>query len=144
MRYTTIDLQCEDILWFGVDVAGRIAAFTSGGYGNVPEFVCESRETTEKISQYFMTEMKSFTKGKIVGDYEESSEMHKDCELLVSKGIFCFDVSAEDDTLYSKVAIPEHEMKFDNLPDDIRNLLSGNLIDSDFMLSDILQVKHAY
>ena len=53
MRYTIIDLQCEDILWFGLDINGNVLAFTSGGSGNVPEFVCRSKEETELLIDFF-------------------------------------------------------------------------------------------
>ena len=33
MRYSEIDLQCEDITWFGVDAINHVAAFASGGIG---------------------------------------------------------------------------------------------------------------
>ena len=46
MRITEIDLQCEDIMWFGVDNQNHIFACTSAGCGNVPEFVCKSKENT--------------------------------------------------------------------------------------------------
>lgn len=45
MRITEIDLQCEDIMWFGID--NHIFECTSAGCGNVPEFVCESKKNTK-------------------------------------------------------------------------------------------------
>lgn len=42
MRYTDIDLQSTDIMWFDVDKNENIAAFFSGGGFCVPEFVCKS------------------------------------------------------------------------------------------------------
>ena len=47
MRYSEIDLQCEDITWFGVDANNHVIAFASGGMGNIPEFVCRSKEETK-------------------------------------------------------------------------------------------------
>jgi len=44
MRYSITDLQCEDIMWFGIDQDGCIFECTSGGMGNVPEFVCQQRK----------------------------------------------------------------------------------------------------
>ena len=44
MRYSEIDLQCEDIAWFGIDSQKHIIAFASGGIGNVPELVSRSKE----------------------------------------------------------------------------------------------------
>lgn len=39
MRITEIDLEIEDIEWYGIDEDGRIAQFTSGGSKVVPEFI---------------------------------------------------------------------------------------------------------
>ena len=47
MRITKIDLQCYDYLWFAIDANGCIIAFTSGGIGDVPEFVCRSKSETK-------------------------------------------------------------------------------------------------
>ena len=49
MRISIIDLQCEDIMWFGVDKNNYIFECTSAGCGNVPEFVCCSKENTNKL-----------------------------------------------------------------------------------------------
>ena len=35
MRYEIIDLQIEDIMWFGIDNNGYIFECTSGGIGKV-------------------------------------------------------------------------------------------------------------
>lgn len=44
MKYSEIDLQIEDIMWFAIDKQNYILAFTLGGYGNIPKFVCRSKE----------------------------------------------------------------------------------------------------
>lgn len=49
MRITEIDLQCEDIMWFGIDSHNHIFGCTSAGCGNVPEFVCKSKQNTDDI-----------------------------------------------------------------------------------------------
>lgn len=57
MRYSAIDLQCEDIMWFGIDTNGCILAFTSGGYGPVPEYVCRSKEETTLLENFFLEQL---------------------------------------------------------------------------------------
>ncbi|MBD5101435.1 MAG: hypothetical protein HDT27_01825, partial [Subdoligranulum sp.] len=61
VRYTDIDLQIWDILWFAVDKNGYIGAFTSGGSNVVPEFVCCSKEETEILENYFSEYLKPST-----------------------------------------------------------------------------------
>ena len=51
MRYTNIDLQILDIMWFAIDRSGHIGAFTNGGINIVPEFVCCSKEETELLAE---------------------------------------------------------------------------------------------
>ena len=61
MRITAIELQCEDIMWFGIDNNNHIFECTSSGCGNVPEFVCISKENTESLLNFFMNELAEFT-----------------------------------------------------------------------------------
>ena len=58
MKYSVIDLQVEDIMWFGIDTNGLIFACTTAGCANVPDFVCKSREINELICGFFMDELK--------------------------------------------------------------------------------------
>ena len=39
MRITELDLEIEDLEWYGVDNNNEIAQFTTGGSKNVPEFI---------------------------------------------------------------------------------------------------------
>lgn len=53
MRYTEIDLQCEEIMWFGIDNNGCIFMCATGGCGNVPEFICKSKENVGILEEFF-------------------------------------------------------------------------------------------
>ena len=53
MRFSEIEFQCEDITWFGVDANNHIVAFASDGIGNIPEFVCRSKEETDELYNFF-------------------------------------------------------------------------------------------
>ena len=53
MRITVLDLCTEDLTWFGIDSFGRVFSCFSGVNGNVPEFVCRSREETDILEEYF-------------------------------------------------------------------------------------------
>ncbi len=127
MRFTEIELQCEDILWFAIDVNGHIMAFTSGGAGCVPEFVCSNKENTYSLQDYFLDEY--------MPDLE-----------LEEKGLFCYDVNYDDNygNTYSKTTTPESPINFNDLPDKIKELLKLNTLDLNANTSDTIEVKHAY
>ncbi len=54
MRFTDIELEYSDILWFAVDRNGYLAGFTSGGTLFVPEFVRKSKEEAELLETFFV------------------------------------------------------------------------------------------
>lgn len=127
MRFTEIELQCEDILWFAIDVNGHIMAFTSGGAGCVPEFVCGNKENTYSLQDYFLDEYMPDLK-------------------LEEKGLFCYDVNYDDNygNTYIKTSTPESPINFNDLPDKIKELLKLNTLDLNANTSDTIEVKHAY
>lgn len=131
MRYTEIDLEIEDVMWFAIDQRGHIGCFTSGGHGNIPEFVCRSREDNEAICDYFMEDSPVFTTGKLM-HVPKGSFQEEDCLLLVSKGIFSYDIMNSNDDVYDKIAIPNHALCIDRIDEKIRILLSDHVICSDF------------
>jgi len=143
MRYSEIDLQCEDIMWFGVDKNGFVFECTSGGLGPVPEFICKSRENTEKLAVFFMEELESSTQGNLLIQ-DNGSPLAEDSLLLSSKGIFCFDIFADDYNLYKKVSRPSNPLQVKELPNNIQKMLEDNLVDMDISQSDFVSVKHAY
>jgi hypothetical protein len=131
MRYTEIELQCEDLLWFAVDLNGNIIALTSGGAGCVPEFVACSKENNELLINYF-DKLKSNSKNS----YND----------LANKGLYYFDVSYEDNygNSYIRIAIPDNPINIVSLPSNIQKLLSNNKLDIDVSTSEAIKVKHAY
>lgn len=145
MRYTEIDLQCEDIMWFGIDTNGHVLAFTSGGCGCVPEYVCRNREETEQLEKYFLKELKisSECKMEIPND---GSLLSDDAQLLSKKGIFVYDVSFEDGHKdeYSIVATPTFPISIHSLPSHIASILSDHIIICDEVGPKYLKVEHAY
>lgn len=144
MRITEIDLQCEDIMWFGVDNRNHIFECTSAGYGNVPEFVCQSRENTEALSMYFMDELDRFTDTKLFVKYDETNQLLSDCIQLSCKGIYCFDICEEDEQQYTKITEPLEPLSYDVLPQKIRDILADNRVDIDVMKVKNICVEHAY
>jgi len=145
MRYSEIDLQIEDIMWFAIDINGYVLAFTSGGCGNVPEFVCNSKEETTILSDFFMNSLNKTTNANLLID-NDGSYLAEDSIELSSKGIFCFDVFIDDNNNcnYSKIASPSEPILFSSLPQNIKNIISSHNINIDVLHTDTVTVKHAY
>lgn len=144
MRISEIDLQCEDIMWFATDNAGNIFECTSAGCGNVPEYVCKSREETETLLNYFMEIAPVITTSKLLVP-AEGNDLIDDIKKLSSKGVFCFDVTDYDnDDKYACIAIPEKPINISNLPSNIQKLLSDHSYNGNVSIERTITVDHAY
>lgn len=144
MRITAIDLQCEDIMWFGIDNNNHIFECTSAGCGNVPEFVCISKENTDKLLDYFMNELQEFTEEKLLVEYIDTNSLLKDCIHLSKKGIFCYDIYEDDEQRYIKIAEPLKPLEYNDLPVDIKRIFENNRVDTDVIMENLICVEHAY
>ena len=146
MRYTEIDLQIDDIMWFGVDMNGCIFACTSAGIANVPGFVCASKEQTELIEDYFTKELEKTTSAVLEAPYVDNRLM-RDATELAEKGVFSFDAvtdNSEHDREYVKIASPKTPIRYAALPDDIKKLLQDHIVPVDAAKDKYICVKHAY
>ena len=144
MRITEFDLQCEDIMWFGIDSLGNIFECTSAGRGNVPEYVCKSREETDKLLEFF-TETLSKTTTPILLIPEEDNELVDDVKDLSSKGIYCYDLTDYDnDNVYNCIAKPTVPINIKDLPSDIQTILSDHIYSGNIPESASITVEHAY
>ena len=144
MRISEIDLQCEDIMWFATDSNGNIFECTSAGCGNVPEYVCKSREETESLLDYFMEKAPVITAPNLLIPAEDN-DLIDDIKKISSKGIFCFDVTDYDhDDKYTCVAVPERPINISDLPQDIQKMLSDHIYNGDVYAEHTITVKHAY
>ena len=132
MRFTEIELQSEDLLWFAVDTNGNIVAFYTGGIGCVPDFVCNDKELTYNLQDYFLNELEN-------NDSTNS-------EVLAKKGLYCFDVSYEDNygNSYNKTETPNNPINISSLPKKIANMLKNNKIEYAANNVETIIVKHAY
>lgn len=144
MRITEIDLQCEDIMWFGIDNKNHVFECTSAGCGNVPEFVCQSRENTEILTIFFMDELCEFTQAKLLVEYLDANPLLNDCIRLSRKGIYCFDMYKDNEQQYEKIAEPVEPLNYDMLPQKIKDIFAVNRVNIDVMREKIISVKHAY
>lgn len=145
MRISRIDLQIEDIMWFAVDKNGCVISLTSGGKGDVPEFVCRSKEETELLENFFMDLPTGFSNAELLID-RDGSLLATETEALAKKGIYCFDVCSEfaDDYRYYKTAYPDKALHILDLPDNIQTIMSDHIIDIDVSETDKITVTHAY
>lgn len=144
MRITELDLQCEDIMWFGIDSQNHIFECTSAGCGNVPEFVCKSKENTELLAYFFTEELNEFTQARIIKEYDELNPLIELCILLSRKGIFCFDISEENTNQYVKLTEPVQPLTYDELPQRIKDIFYNNKVNTDVDNETFLTVPHAY
>ena len=145
MRYTAIDLQAMDIMWFAIDKANRVMAFTSGGYGNVPEFVCNSKEDTELLETFFMEGLSKSTQGTLLID-SDGSPLAEDALCLAEKGIYSYDASPDigHQNKYVQIAVPKEPLHAEQLPPQILRILQAHKLPADAEADRYLHVKHAY
>ena len=144
MRISEIDLQCEDLMWFATDNKGNIFECTSAGCGNVPEYVCRSREETELLLDYFMEKAPIITSSKLLVPADDN-DLIDDVKKLASKGLFCFDLTDYDnDDKYSCIAVPEKAINISDLPVDIQKLLCDHSYNGDVSIEQTIIVDHAY
>jgi len=144
MKYTEIDLQIEDIMWFGVDKNGIVFEATSGGCANVPTFVIESKERTEQLKEYFLNLPEGNKESIFLTELDPDFPAYSECLNLTKNGLTCFDVSDEDENSYKKIATSSSPLKFEMLPDNIKQILSANKLDIDVQTSNNLSVEHGY
>ena len=144
MRITEIDLQCEDIMWFGIDNQNHIFECTSAGCGNVPEFVCQNKEKTEALLEFFLDELDEFTQAKLLVEYVDNNQLLDDCIQLSRKGIYCFDIYKENEQQYAKIVEPIEALNYDTLPQKIKDIFAGNRVDINVMKEKVISIKHAY
>lgn len=144
MRISEIDLQCEDIMWFAIDSKGNIFECTSAGCGNVPEYVCRSREETDLLLEYFTKKAPIITTAKLLIPAEDN-DLTTDILNLSSKGIYCFDITDYDnEEQYNKISLPEKPINISDLPTNIQELLSDHIYKGNVSKDSTITVQHAY
>ncbi|WFR56278.1 hypothetical protein QA584_22075 [Anaerocolumna sp. AGMB13025] len=148
MRITEIDLELEDIEWYGIDENGRIAQFTSGGSKIVPEFICESREKLDVVCEFFENFSPRIVEEVIfeVPKYPRK-EYLQECKKISQKGLYCFDISNEQDSTdgYILICTPSYELQISELPEIIQSILSSYRIPNvNFNNCKIISIEKAY
>ena len=137
MRISSDEVFYEDILWFATNQNGDILAFTSGVNGNVPEFVCESRENADILEDYFLHHQKKITNVKEMIDLSmKSPSYQKFCYDLARKGIRYYD-AVIDTSYYTEICSPEIALSIRDIPTYISKILSKQIILTNFPNKEI-------
>lgn len=146
MQITEEEVEYEDIMWFAVDNIGNIAMFTSGVYGNVPTYVCESRERVNILIDYFCIALQQSTDAIILRNNLLDLEYLNDYKILSQKGIFCYDAFDGINHLesYLKITEPVKPLMISDLPTHIRNIITRNKIEGFVSKQDSIFVSNAY
>src|SRR5215469_184191 len=121
--------------WYAVDQGGYLGHFTSAGMRALPKSIKNDREAAQLIAQYF------FEQAPVTGGWSVSSEAEKeaggskkqgferyvkDFALMATKGLFSFNTELVhgSEGRYYLVAIPETPLHIDDVPVNIRGLVS--------------------
>lgn len=143
MKFSAIDLQCLDIRWFGVDEKGNILSFTTGGRGNVPEYVCRSKEETELLEEFFLEKLKPSTLA-VLEIPDGNNTLVEEAKALAGKGVFVYDVcfGGEHVENYERIAHPKVPIRIDCLPEEIAAIMKDHTVLSTAS-SKYIDVDHA-
>lgn len=146
MIITDLDLQIEDVEWYGVDKNGRIAQFMSGGSFAVPEFVRESRENLEIVSHFFEKYSQIISATVLFNKNIEypRKEFWEECKYVSQMGIYCYDIWDKSELMneYVYVCKPFCALEITDLPQDIQSVLSYyRMVKADFAKDEIINIK---
>ncbi|WP_380181029.1 hypothetical protein [Kalamiella sp. sgz302252] len=116
----------NDLDWFLSCGNGEIAHFATGGKGPVPEKIRESVAKYEAIYDYFYS-LESLSDVKIIdknlpeflGDEQRVRYLKSFIEIS-QRGLYSFDYRNGE---YKLIAIPQHPLKYSDLPDNIKNII---------------------
>lgn len=127
MEITELDLEIEDIEWYGIDETGKIGLFMSGGSLAVPEFICKSRENLEMVCEYFRKLDNNITNDVMINNklVYPRQEFVYECKSMSQKGIYCFDISDDEknDNQYIFISKPKKPLYIKDLPLEIQNIM---------------------
>jgi len=127
MEITEVDLEIEDIEWYGIDETGRIGLFMSGGSLAVPKFICKSRENLEMVCDYFRKLDNIITDDVMINNKLSypRKEFVFECKLMSQKGVYCFDISNDEknDNQYIFISKPQKSLNVKDLPFEIQNIM---------------------
>lgn len=136
---TNIDTSEEftrDWDWYACDEKGRIGHFTTAGLRALPRAVKQDREVAERLMRYFFDEAKEVSGYSVrqaaeldAGGWEKPGARERFLASFIKmarKGLFSFNTEMLHGRAarYYAVAMPERALHLDDLPPDIRNMVS--------------------
>lgn len=140
-RISEDEAFCMDMEWYGVDRQGNIAVFCSAGEGYLPEFICENVERANELMDYFETVQKNTSSVLLFKTTNRAEQVARD---FSDKGLYYFD--SDDGTkfgictlheYYTKHAYPKKPLKYEVLPEHIKESLKHNFMEiEDFSLDN--------
>ncbi len=145
MEISDIDLQITDLEWYGVDVEGRVARFTSGGSLAVPLSIRHSYEQLLEIAEFF--ENIPFDNTKEINCFErfeseENNAFKEECKIVAKKGLYCYDITADIINKYECITRPVEPLLIKELPQRINEILNVFVIeDVNFKLNDNITIN---
>jgi len=120
--------------WYAVDQDGYVGHFTSAGMRRLPKSVKSNREWAELVAKYFFEEapvrggwsLRAGAEQDCGGWEKQGRERYvRDFALMATKGLFSFDTDLiHGEGRYYLVAIPERPLRVDDLPLNIKEMLS--------------------
>jgi hypothetical protein len=129
MRISDDEQNYKDLDWYCVDSDGRVGHFTSAGFKRVPRSVSESSADLEFLHQFFST-LPGTPNAHDLDEHltpQQRSEryLHSFVE-MADRGLFSFDIETypTPDTCYFRVAVPKQPLRFADLPEGVRDVLS--------------------
>ena len=138
-RIETWECFTLDVEWYAVDRSGNIAVFLSAGNGNLPEFVCADYDKLDSIATYFDALPKNTESILHFHSTEKAEQVAMD---FSDKGLHYFDAGLNH--FYTKLSSPKNPLTFGMLPPHIQQLLLDNILNFDFVSTNIIEVVHAY
>lgn len=139
MNYTEAQQGSLDLDWFALDEQDYVVFFTSGG-GELPKSILRDKESNELLRRFFR-ELPEITINVGINHHlynmvelttlKESRLYLSDSIKMSRKGLVCFDISPTENGYryhYHRVCTPENLLKIDQVPEDIKALLSKTRI----------------
>lgn len=131
MRISNADLEYSNVVWFARDPFGNVIAAQSIE-SDVPEFVKCDEEKAMRICNELFSFSAVDRDGKNLIDEEKAS---------AGQGLYCYSVSDPYDSIYEVTAVPQNPVKYENMPEHIKELLKDNIVDFNAGLTSRFTVR---
>jgi hypothetical protein len=140
MDIELVEQQSTDFDWSGVDEEGWIGHFTSAGFKYLPQSVSSSSEDLRLVTEFFQNHapvkgahMLDGDLANVVPDWRGENNEARYLGSFVSmadKGLFSYDINSylSPGAAYFRVASPESPLPLEELPSNIRTVLSRTVL----------------